>query len=162
KRHMAEYYVLTGALPAALAQLQQARSASQDFYEKSVLDARITDVQRRVAEDKALMDQFRGLEVGLCQGWTADGPGSARPWAGSLPDTGSEAGGPVYDRFPFGHAGVGLFGSQSGRKDAFGLPERLKLIQTVIYPVGQAGQKDRAQRRGLDDPGPHDLYAQQI
>src|SRR5690606_33480997 len=56
KRNMAEYYVLTGALPAALAQLQQARSASQDFYEKSVLDARITDVQRRVAEDKALME----------------------------------------------------------------------------------------------------------
>ena len=57
---MAEYYVLTGALPAALSQLQQARSASQDFYEKSVLDARITDVQRRVAEDKALMAQLRG------------------------------------------------------------------------------------------------------
>nr|MBF0686021.1 M48 family metalloprotease [Pseudomonas sp.] len=60
KRNMAEYYVLTGALPAALSQLQQARSVSKDFHEKSVLDARITDVQRRVAEDKALMAQFRG------------------------------------------------------------------------------------------------------
>lgn len=59
KRNMAEYYVLTGALPAALSQLQQARSASTDFYEKSVLDARITDVQRRVAEDRALMAQFK-------------------------------------------------------------------------------------------------------
>lgn len=60
KRNMAEYYVLMGALPAALSQLQQARRASNDFYEQSVLDARITDVQRRVAEDKAMMAQFKG------------------------------------------------------------------------------------------------------
>ncbi len=60
KRNMAEFYVLSGALPAALGQLQQARSASRDFYEKSVLDARISDVQRRIEEDKALMAQFKG------------------------------------------------------------------------------------------------------
>lgn len=59
KRNMAEYYVLTGALLAAVGQLQQARNATRDFYEQSMLDARIAEIQRRVEEDKKLLAEFR-------------------------------------------------------------------------------------------------------
>lgn len=59
KRSMAEYYVLTGALLSAVGQLQQARSATNDFHEQSILDARIIEIQRRIEEDKQLMAEFR-------------------------------------------------------------------------------------------------------
>src|SRR5690606_20849418 len=58
-RNMAEYYVLIGALPAAVGQLQRARDLSRDFYEQSVLDARIAEIQRRQDEERAMLAQFR-------------------------------------------------------------------------------------------------------
>ncbi|MBU4611267.1 M48 family metalloprotease [Achromobacter sp. GG226] len=58
-RRMADYYNQIGALPASLQQLQQARSATTDFYEQSVLDARIADMQRRIEDDRALSRQFQ-------------------------------------------------------------------------------------------------------
>ena len=59
QRSMAQYYTLTGALPAALQQLQRARAGSRDFYEQSMLDARIADIRRRIEEDKALMAKLQ-------------------------------------------------------------------------------------------------------
>ncbi len=48
----AEYLMRMGAYPAALVQLQQARSAGDtDFYQLSVIDARTHEVQRLVAEE---------------------------------------------------------------------------------------------------------------
>lgn len=60
KRNMAEYYVRTGAMLSAVGQLQQARSATGDFYEQSILDARIAEIQRRIEDDKVLMAEFGG------------------------------------------------------------------------------------------------------
>ncbi len=58
-RRMADYYQRIGALPASLQQLQQARSATTDFFEQSVLDARIMETQRRIEDDRALSRQFQ-------------------------------------------------------------------------------------------------------
>ena len=50
----AEYYALQGSLPAAIEQLQLARSAGDgDFYQLSVVDARLKDLR---AQDQALKD----------------------------------------------------------------------------------------------------------
>lgn len=59
KRNMAEFYVLTGALPAAVGQLQQARRESKDFYEQSTIDARVNVIRRQIAEEEALLKRFR-------------------------------------------------------------------------------------------------------
>lgn len=58
-RLMADYFVLIGALPAAIGQLQQARVLSRDFYEQSVFDARIRELQRRQEDERAILAQFR-------------------------------------------------------------------------------------------------------
>jgi predicted Zn-dependent protease len=46
----AEYYALQGSLPAAIEQLQLARSAGDgDFYQLSVVDARLKDLRQQHA-----------------------------------------------------------------------------------------------------------------
>jgi len=59
RRDMARYYVLTGALPAAVSQLNQARGLSHDFYEQSQIDVEIRDVKDRMAEERELLERFR-------------------------------------------------------------------------------------------------------
>lgn len=57
---MADYYVLTGAYPAAMAQLQQARDLSENFHEKSKLDVRIQDLNKRMAQEREVLERFSG------------------------------------------------------------------------------------------------------
>jgi predicted Zn-dependent protease len=50
----AEYYALQGSLPAAIEQLQLARSAGDgDFYQLSVVDARLKDLRAQHAQEAA-------------------------------------------------------------------------------------------------------------
>ena len=58
RQAMAEYYVLTGALPAAMAQLQQAREMTQDFHQQSRIDAEIRQVRARMDDERALLQKF--------------------------------------------------------------------------------------------------------
>ena len=59
RRSMATFYELTGALPAAVEQLQQARAMSRDFYEQSELDVRIRQMRERLESDRALLERFK-------------------------------------------------------------------------------------------------------
>lgn len=59
RRAMATFYELTGALPAAVEQLQQARAMSRDFYEQSELDVRIRQLRDRLESDRALLERFK-------------------------------------------------------------------------------------------------------
>lgn len=59
RRSMASYYELTGALPAAVEQLQQARNMTQDFYLQSQLDVQIRTMKERLKNDRALLERFR-------------------------------------------------------------------------------------------------------
>ena len=59
RRTMATYYELTGALPAAVEQLRQARAMSSDFYEQSELDVRIRQMRERLESDRALLERFK-------------------------------------------------------------------------------------------------------
>lgn len=59
RRSMATFYELTGALPAAVEQLQQARAMSRDFYEQSELDVRIRQMRDRLESDRALLERFK-------------------------------------------------------------------------------------------------------
>lgn len=59
RRTMATFYELTGALPAAVEQLQQARAMSRDFYEQSELDVRIRQLRERLESDRALLERFK-------------------------------------------------------------------------------------------------------
>ncbi len=59
RRAMADYYAMTGALPAAVEQLQQARAASKDFYEQSQIDAKVREYQRRLKEERDLLKRFQ-------------------------------------------------------------------------------------------------------
>lgn len=56
---MATFYELTGALPAAVEQLQQARAMTRDFYEQSELDVRIRELRERLESDRALLERFK-------------------------------------------------------------------------------------------------------
>ena len=58
RRAMADYYVLTGALPSAMAQLQQARQMTQDFHEQSRIDAEINRLRERIEQERALLEKF--------------------------------------------------------------------------------------------------------
>lgn len=60
RRDMARYYVLTGAYASAESQLQQARNMSQDFYEQSQIDVQIRDVMDRLAQERDLLERFKG------------------------------------------------------------------------------------------------------
>lgn len=59
RQSMAAYYELIGALPAAVAQLQQARNLSNDFYLQSQLDVQIRTMQEKLKADRALLERFR-------------------------------------------------------------------------------------------------------
>lgn len=59
RRAMARYYELTGALPVAIEQLQQARGLTSDFYLQSQLDAEIRIMKDRLMADRALLERFR-------------------------------------------------------------------------------------------------------
>ena len=58
RRSMADYYILTGALPSAMAQLQQARDMTQDFHEQSRIDAQIRDVRARMDNERVVLQKF--------------------------------------------------------------------------------------------------------
>ena len=58
RRVMADYYILTGALPSAMAQLQQAREMTQDFHEQSRIDAEIKNLRGRMEQERALLEKF--------------------------------------------------------------------------------------------------------
>lgn len=58
RRAMADYYILTGALPSAMAQLQQAREMTEDFHEQSRIDAQISSLRARMAQERALLEKF--------------------------------------------------------------------------------------------------------
>lgn len=58
RRAMANYYILTGAFPAAMAQLQQARDQTSDFHEQSKLDVAIRSLRARMDQEKALLEKF--------------------------------------------------------------------------------------------------------
>lgn len=57
---MADYYTLTGAFPAAMAQLQQARSMTKDFHEQSKLDVQIRLLTGRMAQEREVLRKFGG------------------------------------------------------------------------------------------------------
>lgn len=59
RRAMATYYEKMGALAAAVAQLEQARGLSNDFYVQSELDVKIRTLQDRVRTNRDLLEQFR-------------------------------------------------------------------------------------------------------
>lgn len=56
---MAQYYILVGALPSAVDQLQQARSQSTDFYQQSTLDVQIRELRERLERDRMLLERFK-------------------------------------------------------------------------------------------------------
>lgn len=56
---MAQYYILIGALPSAVDQLQQARDQSEDFYQQSTLDVQIRDLRERLERDRLLLERFK-------------------------------------------------------------------------------------------------------
>ncbi len=56
---MAQYYILVGALSSAVAQLQQARSQSTDFYQQSTLDVKIRALRERLERDTLLLERFK-------------------------------------------------------------------------------------------------------
>ena len=59
RQSMATYYVQLGALSAAVSQLQQARTVSQDFYVQSQIDVQIRTLTAKIAEDRRLLERFR-------------------------------------------------------------------------------------------------------
>lgn len=59
RRAMASFYELTGALPSAVAQLEQARGMSKDFYVQSELDVQIRTLKERLASDRQLLERFK-------------------------------------------------------------------------------------------------------
>lgn len=58
RQEMAKYYILTGAFPAAMAQLQQARQISKDFYQQSQIDVQIRQLTERMAAEKEVLQRF--------------------------------------------------------------------------------------------------------
>lgn len=59
RQAMAQYYILVGAIPSAVSQLQQARGLSQDFYQQSTLDVQIRDLREQLERDRVLLERFR-------------------------------------------------------------------------------------------------------
>lgn len=59
RRTMATYYELTGALPTAVEQLQQARGMTKDFYLQSELDVQIRTLKERLKADRELLERFK-------------------------------------------------------------------------------------------------------
>ena len=59
RQTMATYYSMMGMYPAALTQLTQARTMTQDFYVQSELDVEIRTLRARIAEDRRLLERFK-------------------------------------------------------------------------------------------------------
>lgn len=59
RQAMASFYEQLGALSASVAQLQQARTLSQDFYVQSQIDVRIRALTAKIAEDRRLLERFK-------------------------------------------------------------------------------------------------------
>ncbi|ANN69440.1 M48 family metalloprotease [Bordetella bronchialis] len=59
RRDMATYYTAIGALPAAEAQLRQAREMSRDFYVSSQIDVQIKEVRDKLDEQRQLLQRFK-------------------------------------------------------------------------------------------------------
>jgi predicted Zn-dependent protease len=59
RQAMASYYEQVGALSASVAQLQQARTLSQDFYLQSQFDVKIRALTAKIAEDRRLLERFK-------------------------------------------------------------------------------------------------------
>lgn len=57
---MAQYYLLVGALPSSVEQLQQARALSTDFYQQSTLDVQIRELRERLDRERMLLERFKG------------------------------------------------------------------------------------------------------
>lgn len=55
---MADYYVLTGAFVAAIAQLDQARQLTPDFRTQSMLDVKIRQIKTLMAEERSVLEKF--------------------------------------------------------------------------------------------------------
>lgn len=60
RQAMATYYTLTGAFPAAMAQLQQARQISKDFYQQSQIDVQIRQLNEKMANEREVLQRFSG------------------------------------------------------------------------------------------------------
>jgi len=60
RQSMATYYTLTGAFPAAMSQLQQARQISKDFYQQSQLDVQIRQLTEKMANEREVIQRFSG------------------------------------------------------------------------------------------------------
>jgi predicted Zn-dependent protease len=59
RRQMAHYYELTGALPTAVEQLNQARGLTNDFYLQSELDMQIRTLRDKLRADRELLENFK-------------------------------------------------------------------------------------------------------
>jgi len=51
---------LTGAFPAAMAQLQQARQISKDFHQQSQIDVQIRQLTQKIANEREVLQRFGG------------------------------------------------------------------------------------------------------
>jgi predicted Zn-dependent protease len=60
RQSMATYYTLTGAFPAAMAQLQQARQISKDFHQQSQIDVQIRQLTQKMANEREVLQRFSG------------------------------------------------------------------------------------------------------
>ncbi|WP_232462633.1 M48 family metalloprotease [Bordetella genomosp. 9] len=60
RRDMARYFTAIGALPAAEAQLRQARDMSRDFYVSSQIDVQIKEVRDQLEAQRQLLQKFKG------------------------------------------------------------------------------------------------------
>ncbi|HTK02826.1 MAG TPA: M48 family metalloprotease [Bordetella sp.] len=59
RRDMATYYTAIGALPAAEAQLRQAREMSRDFYVSSQIDVQIKQLKDKIDDQRQLLQRFK-------------------------------------------------------------------------------------------------------
>lgn len=55
---MAKYYEMTGAYPAAIAQLDQARQMTDNFQQQSKLDLQVRQLKNKMARERELLKQF--------------------------------------------------------------------------------------------------------
>jgi len=60
RQSMATYYTLTGAFPAAMSQLQQARQISKDFHQQSQIDVQIRQLTEKMANEREVIQRFSG------------------------------------------------------------------------------------------------------
>ena len=58
RQSMATYYTLTGAFPAAMSQLQQARQISKDFHQQSQIDVQIRQLTEKMANEREVIQRF--------------------------------------------------------------------------------------------------------